>query len=196
MKRIFITICALFSLLYSQANFAGPGALFNVATSGTPGNVSIDLCLNGKGPVSCQTYTLTALTLTITTTTPRKTYPYAGIKINTPGFTIANIGATCTPISNGYCLFSVSSTSPIVINLVGKNTLAITPSTLLPASLGSPYSQTIQAHLGFPPYSYKVSSGTLPTGLSLNTSTGLLSGTPTVWHSSATSDNGLRISCI
>ena len=72
----------------------------------------------------------------------------------------------------------MSSTTPIVINIVGKNSLALTPSTLLPATLGSPYSQSIQAHLGYPPYTYIVSAGTLPIGLSLNTSTGLLSGTP------------------
>ena len=38
---------------------------------------------------------------------------------------------------------------------------------------------------GYPPYTYYVSSGTLPTGVTLNASTGLVSGTPTVIQSLA-----------
>jgi hypothetical protein len=38
---------------------------------------------------------------------------------------------------------------------------------------------------GYPPYTYYVSSGTLPTGITLNTSTGVVSGTPTVIQSLA-----------
>ena len=38
---------------------------------------------------------------------------------------------------------------------------------------------------GYPPYTYYVSSGTLPTGVTLNASTGIVSGTPTVTQSLA-----------
>lgn len=41
------------------------------------------------------------------------------------------------------------------------------------------YSETIGAQLGTPPYTFSVYAGSLPTGLSLNSSTGVISGTPT-----------------
>jgi hypothetical protein len=47
------------------------------------------------------------------------------------------------------------------------------------AQLGSPYSSTLQATGGVGPYTYAIVYGSLPTGLSLNASTGLISGTPT-----------------
>ena len=58
------------------------------------------------------------------------------------------------------------------------------PLTLSPASLnnptvGSAFSQTISASGGNGSYSYSVTAGALPAGLSLNSSTGVLSGTPT-----------------
>jgi hypothetical protein len=92
-----------------QTIFAG--ALFNVTASGQPAQVSVTVCLNGKGPISCQTYNVAALNLSITTTIPGHNYPDAGIKINTPGYQPTN----CTLNSNGYCLFSVSSTQPVSI---------------------------------------------------------------------------------
>src|SRR5262249_14514359 len=42
------------------------------------------------------------------------------------------------------------------------------------------YSQTVSASGGTSPYTYSVSVGSLPTGLSLNSSTGAITGTPTV----------------
>lgn len=69
---------------------ADTGRLFNVTTSGTAlgQTVSYTLCLtiNGKNPLSCQNYSTSNATLSIKTTSPRHTYHYAGIKINTPGF--------------------------------------------------------------------------------------------------------------
>jgi trimeric autotransporter adhesin len=45
--------------------------------------------------------------------------------------------------------------------------------------VGVAYSQTITTSGGTPGYNYTVMAGTLPTGLSLNAATGVLSGTPT-----------------
>jgi uncharacterized protein YhjY with autotransporter beta-barrel domain len=44
---------------------------------------------------------------------------------------------------------------------------------------GTPYSQIVTAPGGANPYTYSILSGALPAGLSLNTSTGVISGTPT-----------------
>ncbi|MBN2104130.1 putative Ig domain-containing protein [bacterium] len=65
------------------------------------------------------------------------------------------------------------------INIKEFTLLTITTTSLPDATQGVPYSQTIHAMGGATPYSWSVSSGSLPSGLSLNTSSGLLSGTPT-----------------
>jgi Putative Ig domain len=48
----------------------------------------------------------------------------------------------------------------------------------LTAVATTPYSQTLEATGGVPPYTWSVVSGSLPTGLSLDSSTGAISGTP------------------
>ena len=106
-------------LMVCQSAFAGSGLLFDITATGTSDNVNITLCLNGKGPLSCQNHDVSALTLSILTTVPNHTYPFAGIKINTPGYTIENLGVDCNLVANGYCLFSVSDTTAKTITLAG-----------------------------------------------------------------------------
>jgi uncharacterized protein YhjY with autotransporter beta-barrel domain len=62
--------------------------------------------------------------------------------------------------------------------LVAAPVIAVTPVTLPAPKAGTPYSQQLAASGGVAPYAYTVSSGSLPAGLTLNSS-GLLSGTPT-----------------
>jgi len=58
--------------------------------------------------------------------------------------------------------------------------LAITTASPLPAgTVGTAYSVTLAATGGRAPYRWSVSAGSLPQGLSLNASTGAISGTPT-----------------
>jgi hypothetical protein len=122
MKRIFIILSFLFALFVSHANFAGSGLFFNVKATGSPGNVNIILCLDGRGPISCQQYNVSALNLSISTTIPNHPYPSIGIQVKTPGYTIANIGVVCTMLSNGYCVFSASDKTPIGISLKQTST--------------------------------------------------------------------------
>ena len=106
MKQISTLLCALFTLFMSQTATSA-GLLFNVSSTGTPANLSITLCLNGNGPLSCQNYKVSALNLNISTTIPNHVYPAVGIKVNTPGYVLTG----CTPIANGHCLFSANSTT-------------------------------------------------------------------------------------
>src|SRR6185437_8356567 len=75
-----------------------------------------------------------------------------------------------------------SSTSPLKISteafmLVVDTLPQITTSTLANAQAGIPYQSTLTATGGVQPYHWSVVSGSLPSGLSLNTDTGILSGT-------------------
>jgi len=56
--------------------------------------------------------------------------------------------------------------------------ITVNPPTLPNGTVGSAYNQTITAIGGTPPYTFAVSSGTLPPGLTLSAG-GTLSGTPT-----------------
>ena len=56
--------------------------------------------------------------------------------------------------------------------------LAITTSSLPNGTLNSPYSATLTANGGTPSYTWSLASGSLPSGLTLNPTTGAISGTP------------------
>lgn len=116
-KRLIITH-VLTTLVACQTGFAARGNLFNLTFSGNPITpaISATLCLNGLGPLSCQTYGIPNLHFSIRTTIPNFTYNIAGVKINNTQGNLVLGG--CTPQPNGFCLFSVSDTEPanIVIN--------------------------------------------------------------------------------
>nr|WP_314607725.1 putative Ig domain-containing protein [uncultured Janthinobacterium sp.] len=84
------------------------------------------------------------------------------------------------PDSFTYTATNGSGTSaPATVTItVGGPTITIAPSTVPAATLGTTYSQSVTAANGIAPYTYAISAGALPAGVSLNTATGALSGTP------------------
>ena len=62
---------------------------------------------------------------------------------------------------------------------IGCPTVTVNPTSLPNGTAGSAYSQTLSASPVGGNYSYTVTAGALPPGLSLNSATGVLSGTPT-----------------
>ncbi|MFQ2251714.1 putative Ig domain-containing protein [Aeromonas hydrophila] len=71
------------------------------------------------------------------------------------------------------------TSSPATVTItVSTPTLAITPTTLPDGTQGTAYNQTVTAAAGSAPYTYAITAGSLPAGLSLNTSSGVISGTP------------------
>ena len=85
------------------------------------------------------------------------------------------------PDSFTYTATNVAGTSaPATATItVSPPTLTLSPATLPDGTTGAAYSQTATASGGQAPYTYSISAGTLPAGLSINPSTGLISGTPT-----------------
>jgi hypothetical protein len=109
-----------------------------------------------------------------------------------PGISLSPEGVLSgTPTTSGsyYMLIQLLDTQPngqtvstrrSLTLVVVASPLAITNASSLSAGLiGESYSQQMAATGGVPPYTWSVSSGALPPGVSLNSSTGLISGTPT-----------------
>ncbi|MCX7115343.1 MAG: hypothetical protein NTW08_05500 [Gammaproteobacteria bacterium] len=174
-KRIFTSVSVALFLFFSQSALANTGQFFEVIASGTPGLFNIVLCLDATAPTTCQSHTVLAQNLSIRTLVPNHLYPAAGLKVLTTGFSPSG---SCQLNNSGFCVFSVSSDSSVSIVLTNSSvTLSSTPSSN--TRIGLAYSQTNIASGGAEPYGYSVSAGSLPTGTSLNTSTGTVSGTPT-----------------
>jgi hypothetical protein len=89
-----------------------------------------------------------------------------------------------TPTALGAFTFTVSATnafgaSSVPFTLTVNSAPSITTASPLPAAqTGTAYSQTLAAS-GSTPITWTVTAGSLPTGLTLNTSTGVISGTST-----------------
>ena len=91
---------------------------------------------------------------------------------------------TGMPQAVGNFVFVISVSDSLgYANVMSYTAVILNPLVLAPPSLpngvqGSPYSQQLTRTGGFAPYSTAVIAGSLPPGLSLNTATGLLNGTP------------------
>ena len=135
--------------------------------AGTVGTAYIQT-ITANGGIAPFTYTVstgtlpTGLTLNATT----------GVISGTPT-TAGNYSFTMTATdANGFAgsqSYAVTVAAPITI----------TPATLPAGTVGTTYSQTITANGGIAPFTYTVSTGTLPSGLTLNSTTGVITGTPT-----------------
>jgi serine protease AprX len=73
---------------------------------------------------------------------------------------------------------SAKATKSLTISVLAP--LTVTTNTLAHATLASYYAKALKAQGGDKPYLWSISAGSLPAGLTLNASTGMISGTPTV----------------
>jgi uncharacterized protein YhjY with autotransporter beta-barrel domain len=116
-------------------------------------------------------------------------YSYAVIAGALPTGLALNGGTgaiTGTPSAGGTFNFTIQATdaqpntgSRAYSVTIGTNSLTVNPASLPSATRSVPYSQTVSAVGGTGPYTFAVSAGALPAGLSLNGATGAITGTPT-----------------
>ena len=96
-----------------------------------------------------------------------------------------------TPTASGTSSFTVQVTDANSQNAtMGLSIMIATPPSITTTTLSAgvqnlSYSTTLVANGGTTPYTWSITSGTLPSGLGLNSSTGVISGTPTVLGTSS-----------
>jgi hypothetical protein len=163
-------------LILDISSYFAPITALSVGTAALPGATvsnSYSVPLVAIGGVAPYTWSITSGTLP-------------------PGLNLSSSGTISgTPTNTGNSSFTVKATdsnspaSTATMNLgiaVGTSagTPTITTTTLPAATVKTPYNVLLAANGGYTPYSWSVvpSEGNLPTGLSLNASTGQISGTP------------------
>ncbi len=109
------------------------------------------------------------------------------------GLTLTSAGVISgTPTQTGAATFTINITDTALAagqtNCAGNRTYTITvvcptitlsPTTLPNGTAGTAYNQTVSATPAGTTYNFAVTAGTLPAGLSLNSTTGAITGTPT-----------------
>ncbi|HVK50209.1 MAG TPA: putative Ig domain-containing protein [Pseudoxanthomonas sp.] len=185
-------------------NYSGPDSFTYTAsnTGGTsaPATITITvdqptISVSASGPWTAQI----GVPYTQTLTWSGGAQPFSGYQVtglpqgvNLTGITANSVTLSGTPTASGNFNVIASATDSSTgtgpfrpsqnFNLsVSAPTLTLSPAagTLL-ADYGIAYSQTYVAGGGTPNYTYSIIAGALPNGLSLDPSTGVLSGVPTV----------------
>ena len=109
--------------------------------------------------------------------------PPAGVKLNASTGTAAG-----TPTASGAFGYTIKvsdsgkptrqATTQMVSGAIAPSTLTLVSTASVVARVGRAYSQSNVARGGTAPYAYSVAAGLLPTGVTLNATTGAVSGTP------------------
>ncbi|AZC27154.1 putative Ig domain-containing protein [Pseudomonas sessilinigenes] len=161
--------------------------------NGVTGNKAYSLQINAQAPVAnAVSATLAAnsssnpITLSLSGGAATSVAVSTAATHGTATATGTSITYTPAPGYSGSDTFAYTATnasgtsSPATVTLtINAPTLVITPASFSNGTVGTPYSTTLSTSGGAVPYAYSITSGSLPSGLSLNTLTGAISGTPT-----------------
>jgi uncharacterized protein (TIGR03437 family) len=170
-----VDIAVSFSVTAPSASFATtPASLsFSFRTGDVPAAQQLNITSSGD-PVD---YTLTTPPWLIATPPGGRTPGTHSISVNPANLPSGESFAGAVTVTGA----AANSPLGIPVNVAVTFTdLTITTAAALPESArGMTYQETLAAAGGGAPYTWSVVSGALPAGLSLNASTGVLSGTPT-----------------
>ncbi|MBB4128700.1 uncharacterized protein YhjY with autotransporter beta-barrel domain [Xanthomonas translucens] len=158
-----------YTLTVASPNMSLPATTLAGGTAGQAYTAAINPATGGIAPY---TYALSAGALPAGVTVNSATGALSGTPTvaGTFVFTLTATDSTTGAAGQASQSYSLSIVSP---------TLSIAPPTLPAGAVGSAYSQTLSTSGGTAPYSYAISAGALPAGLTLTTG-GVLAGTPTV----------------
>jgi hypothetical protein len=161
----------------NDVNTCGPGVACAVITvdpptlpNGTVG-VAYNQIVSATGGASPYTFAVSSGALPTGLTLDPNTGAIAGTPtaVGSFDFTITATDANGCP---GTRLYTVVIAAP------GCPVITLSPITLPPGRVGLSYSQAITPAGGTGPYTFVVASGTLPSGLTLGSTTGVISGVP------------------
>jgi len=172
-----IQVSALMGSAVPGAPLAAAAAALSVSTSTLPGGQ--------VGTVYSQTLAATGGTTPYTWTRKSGSLP-AGLSLSTAGV----ISGTPTTAATSTFTVQVKDKSAALATkslsiVVSSAPLSVTKSSLPDGYRTAAYSQTMTATGGKTAYTWSVTTGTLPAGLSLAASTGVISGTPTATGTSS-----------
>ncbi|WP_411906995.1 putative Ig domain-containing protein [Rhizobium mayense] len=171
------------SFTYTASNLDGTSAAATVSVTVNAPTLSI-------GPASLPAATIAAsydATVTASGGTAPYTYSVAAGSLP-PGLNLNSSTGAITGTSTAAGVFNLTITATdshgfsglATYSLtVGSPTITLSPVTLSSGSIATAYNQTVAATGGTAPYTYTVTSGALPSGLTLNASSGAIVGTPT-----------------
>jgi len=183
------------ALFTSATTDTGTISVYTSAST-TPLKVTVSLTVTSGSPPVVTTNSLpdgdVGTSYSATLTASGGTGPYSSWTVSSgtlpTGLTLSSSSGTITgtPTTTGASNFDVTvkdSTGAIsaakALSITINPAPSITTSSLPGGDVGVAYSHTLTATGGTTPYTWTVSIGTLPGGLTLTPSTGLISGTPT-----------------
>ena len=170
------------------AGGAAAMAYFTIGVIDASGNNAIAQATGLSAP-AIPTATETAATrVKVAWTLPGSQLPGASYQVTaSPG------GATCTSSGNSCSVTGLAIGTPYTFSVMGIldnwqslsvatsfTTLGVTTTSLANGVAGASYSATLRATGGIGTYTWALVSGILPAGLSLDASSGAITGTPTV----------------
>ncbi|HMA46137.1 MAG TPA: putative Ig domain-containing protein, partial [Frankiaceae bacterium] len=165
-------------LLLTAAALQGCAA--SSVTPGSPQGVALVL-----QPLSAQVAPAETVPFEASVTGTADTAVVWSVQEGPPGGSVTSSGLYTAPATEG--TFHVVATAhadtsisqAATVTVTAPAGLSVATAELPGGTAGSPYSATLAAAGGTPPYTWAVVAGTLPPGLSLAPSTGAISGSPT-----------------